>query len=189
MVLKHRRAVKHRRILRFRYTKTKTRAREALRAGLMEIARTARLISRTIPQFDKPFQFPRSKGDTALLHAARQFAEKAAAVSDVFIRHAMRPDFIDDLNADIQKVEEARHSRFAARATHRKSTAAIDAALKKAIVHLDHCSFCIAGSGVHGGGGPKNGKWLGPFTNRSAAFSAASGTGRTNVRGCGFCKP
>ena len=110
----------------------------------MEIARTARLISRTIPQFDKPFQFPRSKGNTALLHAARQFAEKAAAVSDVFIRHAMRPDFIDDLNTDIQKVEEARHSRFAARATHRKSTAAIDAALKKAMTAFAEFDILIA---------------------------------------------
>jgi hypothetical protein len=126
------------------HTKAKTRAREVLRAGLMEIARTARLVSRTIPQFDESFQLPRSKGDTALLHTARQFAEKAAAVSDVFIRHAMRPDFIDDLNANIQKVEEARHSRYAARATHRKATAAIDTALKKAMTALAAFDILIA---------------------------------------------
>jgi hypothetical protein len=126
------------------HTKAKTRVREALRAGLMEIARTARLISRTIPRFDEPFQFPRSKSDTALLHAARQFAEKAAAVSDAFIRHAMRPDFIDDLNANIQKVEKARHDRFEARATHRKATAAIDAALQKAMTALADFDILIA---------------------------------------------
>ena len=98
--------------------------------------RTGRLISQTIPQFEQQFELPASKSDAALLQIAREIVEKASKVSDVFIHHGMPPDFIDDLKANIDKVEHARHSRAAARATHRNATAAIDGSFQKAMSTL-----------------------------------------------------
>lgn len=116
-------------------TKQKTEARQALRLAILRIVRTGRLISQAIPQFEQ-FKLPGSKGDAALLQNAREIVEKASKVYDVFIRHAMPPDFIDDLKANIDKVEQARHSRAAARATHRNATAAIDGSFQEAMSTL-----------------------------------------------------
>ena len=117
-------------------TKQKTEARQALRLAILRIVRTGRLISQTIPQFEQQFKLPGSKSDAALVQIAREIVEKASKVYDVFIHHAMPPDFIDDLKANIDKVEHARHSRAAARATHRNATAAIDGSFQKAMSTL-----------------------------------------------------
>jgi len=121
-------------------TERKTDARVALRKSLADISQTARLIARTFPRFDEQFQIPRSLGDATLLYTARLFAQQGAPHSELFVRYAMRPTFIDDLTLLIETVEQSKRDRTGARSAHKDATAAINAALKKgmnAIEELD----------------------------------------------------
>jgi len=43
-----------------------------------------------------------------MLTAARSFIKDAAPVADVFVKHALPPDFLDTLKSKIQKLEQAR---------------------------------------------------------------------------------
>jgi hypothetical protein len=121
-------------------TEQKTHARAALRQYLIIMAQTARLIARTIPRFDEQFPVQQGRGDASLLYRARVFAEQAAPHSDVFIRYALAPNFIEELNTHIQNVEHAIRNRSGARTAHKDATAGIEAAIKKgmdAITQLD----------------------------------------------------
>ena len=111
-----------------------------MRLQLLEIVRTARLISRKVPAFDAQFQAPGSRGLKSLLSAARQFAERAEPVADLFIRHAMPPSFVDDLKTNIEKIETVSINLSVSRTSHRNATAAMERAFRKgmsALVDLD----------------------------------------------------
>lgn len=122
------------------FTHEKVKVTAQLREHLGIMVQTARLIARTIPRFDERFPPVRGRSDASLLYSARLFGERAAADSDAFIRYAMPPNFIDTLNAQIQKVEQVLLKRSDARTALKEATAAIDAALKKgmsAVAELD----------------------------------------------------
>lgn len=57
-----------------------------------------------------------------------------------------------------------------------------------ATVHRGECSMCNDGTGVHGGGETRNGKWHGPFSSYGGASSVASRSG-ADVRDCRICTP
>src|SRR5215510_4362150 len=82
----------------------KRKAQAALRQDLLRIARTARLISKTLPEFASMFQFPREKNRQALIDAGWQFAAKASAHYDVFMRYSMNVSFIDELKTNIENL-------------------------------------------------------------------------------------
>ena len=67
-----------------RHTTSKQKALKTLRENLNVIIQAARFIARRIPEFDKPFQLPKTRGHEALLYTARNFVEFGAAHADEF---------------------------------------------------------------------------------------------------------
>lgn len=59
----------------------------------------------------------------------------------------------------------------------------------KAVVHESSCSACQDGRGVHDTGETPASRWLGPFPVYSSAATAATATGKKNVRDCSRCAP
>lgn len=60
---------------------------------------------------------------------------------------------------------------------------------KRARMHLAECRFCKDGHGVQRKISENNGRWLGPFSNRSAALKALAGTKQPDRRACEVCGP
>jgi F-type H+/Na+-transporting ATPase subunit beta len=58
---------------------------------------------------------------------------------------------------------------------------------KRARLHLAECRFCKDGRGVQRQLSDDNGRWLGPFSERSAALEALERTERPDRRTCKHC--
>ena len=59
----------------------------------------------------------------------------------------------------------------------------------KARTHIENCSFCNHGQGIHNIGPTRNGKWLGPFKTKEDALNEAKNTGAALVDCCKKCNP
>jgi len=57
----------------------------------------------------------------------------------------------------------------------------------KAIIHNAGCSFCRDGKGIHRDSSDRNGRWLGPFASREAAYGRAKQLNRARTDFCKFC--
>ena len=88
-------------------------ARDALARKLDAIARTARMIAKTIPGFDEPFQLPRPVKYAVVLTAGHAFLRDAEPLAAQFIAHGMAADFVDDLRKALTAFEEAHAEREA----------------------------------------------------------------------------
>lgn len=112
-------------------TALKATARAALREDLEAISRTARAMSLSTPGLDDKFRLPRNVGDQAWLAAARSFAEDASALSAEFIRRGLPADFIEDLRADIDALEDAIIHSARKSGSRVAATVAIDDAIER----------------------------------------------------------
>jgi hypothetical protein len=108
---------------------TRWAARDALRAAMLAVARTARAHARMAPGYENRFLIPVRRSDVVLLAAARGFAEKAAAAEASFVQLGLAPTFIDDLRRLADTFEGEMAVRRAARADLAASQAAMTAAL------------------------------------------------------------
>ena len=107
-------------------TTSKAAARDELMRTLEAISRTARPMAATMPGLADKFRVPHNQSNQAVIAAARAFAAAALPLKDEFIKRGMRPDFLDDLEADIQALEEAITHKIESRGSHVASTATID---------------------------------------------------------------
>ena len=87
--------------------RAKIDASRALREDMESIYYTAQAIARQQPGFDDKFHMS-FFGDTKMLTAGRSALKDAAPVADVFVKHALPPDFLNTLKNKIQKLEQAR---------------------------------------------------------------------------------
>jgi hypothetical protein len=111
-------------------------ARDQLMRTLEAISRTARPIAAGTPGLIEKFRVPHNQNDQAVLASARAMAEAALPLKAEFIKRGMRPDFIEDLEADIQALDDAITHKIESRETHVASTAAIDDATERGIKAL-----------------------------------------------------
>lgn len=58
---------------------------------------------------------------------------------------------------------------------------------KRTRLHLAECSSCNDGRGKRDEDSGRNGRWLGPFSDRTTAFKAMSATGFADRAICPFC--
>ena len=112
---------------------SKAAARDELRRDLDAISRTARVMAQTISGLEDKFRAPRSVSDQALLSTARAFATDALPLAAEFIRRGLPENFLDDLNADIAKLEQAVNQKIQKRESQVTATAAIDSALENGL--------------------------------------------------------
>jgi hypothetical protein len=114
-------------------TASKAVAREALRAALEMIRRTARAMSVTMPGLDAKFRIPRNMTDQELLSTAQAFALDAAPLKADLIRYALPANFLGDLDGHIDAFASAINIQHAGRGRQVSATAGIDDALARAL--------------------------------------------------------
>lgn len=110
---------------------TKADTHDLLETRLRAIARTARAIAVTTPNFDRNFTIPARPTDRELLDFARSFAEAAAPYADEFVKFSMPSDFLSQLNAEAAAFAEAMSEKRLVRAAKSDAMAAIDAAIER----------------------------------------------------------
>lgn len=109
---------------------SKASVRDALRRQMDAISRTARTMAAATPGVESSFRLPYSKGDQALINAARAFVQDATPLKNEFVRREMPADFLDQLNAGITAFEQASNSKNLNTEKRVAATAAIDNAIE-----------------------------------------------------------
>lgn len=110
---------------------SKASVRDNLRRQMDAISRTARAMSLSTPGVENSFRLPHSKGDQALINAARAFVQDAAPLKNEFIRRELPTDFLDQLSAGITAFEQASNSKNLSTEKRVAATAAIDNAVER----------------------------------------------------------
>lgn len=103
----------------------------ALQDDLEAISRTARVMAFSIPGLDEKFRLPRNVGKQKWLATARSMAQDAEPLKAEFIRRGLPEDFLDDLKADIAKIERGIDSRDQNKGAGVAATIAIDDAVER----------------------------------------------------------
>jgi hypothetical protein len=88
-------------------TATREQARFAVREDLKAISRTAAIMTDKFPGLDEKFRLPREDNDQDLLNAGNAFIAEATPIAADFIAYELPADFLDDLRADLQALEDS----------------------------------------------------------------------------------
>ena len=114
-------------------TDGKSEAREALRALLSAIGRTARAIGMDNPDVRGKFRLPdNNPNNQTLVSTARSFLAEATPLKAQFIEYGMSADFLDVLDAKIKEFESHAEQQHTGQSSRVADRAAIDAALDEA---------------------------------------------------------
>jgi hypothetical protein len=112
-------------------TSSKAAARDELMRDLEAISRTARPMGQTTPGLDDKFRIPHNQSDQVVLAVARATAVDALPLKAELIRRGMPADFLEDLQADIDEMEEAIQRKAQGEGSHVAATAAIDTQIER----------------------------------------------------------
>src|SRR5204863_10071363 len=107
-------------------------AKLALAARIGAIARSARVMAKTIPGADAKFPLPTRQSDVAILTSGRLFLQEAALLKDTFVSCGLAPTFVENLQQAVAVFEQEIAGRSAGK-TGRLCQQAIRAALKKGL--------------------------------------------------------
>ncbi len=124
--------------------RTKTLARQALKARLDVVSRSARLMAAHDPGFDEQFKLPRPISDQAMVTAGRLFVRNAEAVRGRFIDYGLPATFVADLSVAVDEFEHAIRSRETAKDGHAAARASIGAALASGVAAVRRLEIVIA---------------------------------------------
>jgi hypothetical protein len=108
-------------------------AKQALSERIAAIARSARVMAKTIPGADEKFPLPTRRSDVAVLTSGRLFLQEAAPLKDMFISCGLPATFVEDLQQAITVFEQQIAGRNAGKTGAVVSQQAIRAALKKGV--------------------------------------------------------
>jgi hypothetical protein len=108
------------------------------------IDRTAEAVAIDHNVEEDQFRTPWVLSDLALLGAARKFVEDARPLKDAFIALAMPVTFIEDLEADIVRVETAIHEQTEYRGDELETMTHVDDAMERAMEALLHLDAIVA---------------------------------------------
>lgn len=112
-------------------TSSKAAARDELMRDLEAISRTARAMALTTPGLNDKFRIPHNQSNQAVLATARAAASDALPLKTEFIRRGLPDDFIEDLEADIEILEQAITYKAQGKESHVAATAAIDREIER----------------------------------------------------------
>ena len=110
---------------------SKAAARDELMRDLEAISRTARAMAQTTPGLSDKFRIPHNQSNQTVLAVARAAAADALPLKAEFIRRGMPTDFLEDLQADIDEMEEAITRKEQGAGSHVAATAAIDTEIER----------------------------------------------------------
>jgi hypothetical protein len=115
-------------------TSSKGVARDRLLRRMERISNTAQAMAITTPDLNEKFRMPRSNvSHQALLSAARAFVTDARPLKDIFIRHEMPANFIEDLESTIKDFEKASEEQTRGTEERIASRAGIDEAIDRGL--------------------------------------------------------
>jgi hypothetical protein len=114
-------------------TRLKNLALAALQEDLKAINRTARVIALTIPGLEEKFRVPYNVGAQEWLAAGRAFAEAAEPLKAEFISRGLPADFLENLRADLDALQELIDSRARKNTAGVAATVAIDDAIERGL--------------------------------------------------------
>jgi len=110
---------------------SKAAARDELMRDLEAISRTARAMADTMPGLEDKFRIPHNQSDQTVLAVARAAATDALPLKAEFIRRGMPADFLEDLQADIEEMEEAIQRKAQGAGSQVAATAGIDTQIER----------------------------------------------------------
>jgi hypothetical protein len=123
---------------------SKASARWILMESMEAIDRTAEAVALDYTVEEDQFRTPWVLNDLAILGAARRFVEDARPLQDAFVALAMPVTFVEDLQADIARLEQAIHDQTEFRGDELETMTRIDDALERAMEALLHLDAIVA---------------------------------------------
>jgi hypothetical protein len=130
-------------------TKEKLAAKRSLAARIGAIARSARVLAKTVPGADAKFPLPPRRSDVAVLQTGRLFLEEVEPVKDAFIGCGLRPTFVEDLRQAVARLEQAISRRSEAKAAAAVAQKGVRSAIKKAVDTVMSLDVLIANTLGH----------------------------------------
>lgn len=115
-------------------------ARDELMRDLEALSRTARAMAMTTPGLADKFRVPHSQSNQTVLAVARAQFGDAQPLKAEFIKRGMPSDFLEDLQADIEEVEQSIVRKAQGSESRTAATAGIDEEIDrgmKAVRELD----------------------------------------------------
>jgi hypothetical protein len=112
-------------------TNAKSAARDDLRQQMVAIRETALATEEAVPGVSARFRVPHTKGEHALISAARAFVEAATPLKNEFLQREMPATFLEDLTAAVERFESALNEKNVNTEKRIAATAAISAALER----------------------------------------------------------
>ncbi len=113
-------------------SRTKSETRGALREEVEFLYHTAGALAAGDPGFDDPFRMALG-GDQRLVNDARSAVQDAVPVAAAFIKHAMPPDFLENLKTSIRKFESAREEYAKIKTDRTMGRKALQESLRQAL--------------------------------------------------------
>jgi hypothetical protein len=123
---------------------SKSAARDEVMRDLEAISRTARSMAMTTPGLNDKFRIPHNQSNQTVLAVARAAGADALPLKAEFIRRGMPADFLEDLQADIEMMEQAIERKVQGAGSHVAATAAIDMEIERgmnAVRELDSVMY------------------------------------------------
>ena len=114
-------------------TTSKAAARDEVMRDLEGISRTARAMALTTPGIADKFRVPHNQSDQAVLAVARAQLADAQPLKAEFIKRGMPADFLEDLQADIEEMQQSIARKAQGTETHTAATAAIDDEIERGV--------------------------------------------------------
>jgi hypothetical protein len=112
-------------------SRKRTAAREAVRTQVEAIGQTARALKM------QGFSIPTDPKEEDLINSARSFAQAAEPLKEEFIQHGLPPEFVENLNAAVQDLEESLLKRAASQAARSGAIREFNKLLDEALNLLD----------------------------------------------------
>jgi hypothetical protein len=129
--------------------KEKLAAKLALAARIGAIARTARVMAKTVVGADAKFPLPTRQSDVAVLQSGRVFVEEATAAKDAFIRCGLPATFLDELQQAVATLEQAINGRSAGKTDAVVAQKGIRSMLKKGVDAVASLDVLVANAFGH----------------------------------------
>jgi hypothetical protein len=114
-------------------TRQRVAARKALRASLLAIHRTTLAIAVSATATHRKPPLPRTRGDRAWIVAARASAQQVRESAAAFVTFGLPVTFVDDLAADIGRLEQTILNGAAARNARATARAQLQRALRRSL--------------------------------------------------------
>ena len=124
--------------------KEKLAARQAVAARIRAIARTARVMAKTVVGADAKFPLPTRQAYGAVLDTGRLFLKEVEPVKDAFIRCGLEPTFVEELQQAVATFEQAIDGRSAGKTAAKVAQKGIRSAISGAVDAVQSLDVLIA---------------------------------------------